>query len=308
MSETQTNGSFALSWLIVTAATTALYWTTLAKLGVDWWTDENYTHGLLIPFIIGFVLWANRKDLSASEPVSRSAEIIGLVVAAGGILLLALGVLGSELFTQRVSFVVTAAGIVIYAGGKHLFRICGIFFVLFTLAIPLPQIVFNKIALPLQFLASKIAVWGIRLFGVPTVRKGNIIDILPSGAMQTISLEVVEACSGIRSLMTLTAIALLLGFFSRTKRSLSDGVISGMTVSDLVRTGILMIFSVPIAVLTNAVRVSATGVLTYLYGVRASEGTLHEVSGLVMYIAALAILLGLNAALRKVFDGRAAAA
>jgi len=304
MSETQTNGSSALSWLVVTAATLALYWTTLAKLGVDWWTDENYTHGLLIPFIIGFVLWTNRRDLAASEPVSRPAETLGLIVAASGILLLGLGVLGSELFTQRVSFVVTAAGIVIYAGGKHLFRLCGIFFVLFTLAIPLPQIVFNKIALPLQFLASKIAVWGIRLFGVPTVRKGNIIDILPSGAMQTISLEVVEACSGIRSLMTLTAIALLLGFFTRSKQSLTEGVISGMTASDLVRTGILMIFSVPIAVLTNAVRVSATGVLTYLYGVRASEGTLHEMSGLVMYVAALAILLGLNIGLRKVFEGR----
>lgn len=306
MSEGETKGSSAFAWFVVTAATAALYWTTLAKLGVDWWTDENYTHGLLIPFIIGFVLWTNRKDLASAEPVSDRWEMFGLSVVAAGILLLALGVLGSELFTQRVSFVITAAGIVVYAGGKHLLRICGLFFVLFTLAIPLPQIVFNKIALPLQFLASKIAVWGIRLFGVPTVRKGNIIDILPSGAMQTISLEVVEACSGIRSLMTLVAIALLLGFFTRSKQSLAEGALSGMTVSDLIRTGILMLLSVPVAVLTNAVRVSATGVFTYLYGVRASEGTLHEVSGLVMYIAALGILLGLNVALRKVFERRAA--
>ena len=305
MSDGRTKGSSALAWLIVTAALAALYWTTLAKLGVDWWTDENYSHGLLIPFIIGFVLWTNRNDLAASDLVSRSGSILGLTVTAAGILLLALGVLGSELFTQRISFVVVAAGIVIYAGGKHLFRICGVFFVLFTLAIPLPQIVFNKIALPLQFLASKIAVWGIRLFDVPTVRKGNIIDILPAGAMQTISLEVVEACSGIRSLMTLTAIALLLGFFTRSKQRLSDGMISGMTVPDLVRTGILMLLSVPVAVLTNAVRVSATGWLTYLYGVRASEGTLHELSGLVMYVAALGILLALNAGLRKAFEGRA---
>jgi len=306
MSDGQTKGFSALAWLVVTAAIALLYWTTLAKLGVDWWSDENYTHGLLIPFIIGFVLWTNRKDLVSTEPVSRLGELFGLIVVASGILLLALGVLGSELFTQRISFVITAVGVVIYAGGKHLFRISGIFFVLFTLAVPLPQIVFNKIALPLQFLASKIAVWGIRLFGVPTVRKGNIIDILPSGAMQTISLEVVEACSGIRSLMTLTAIALLLGFFTRSKQSLAGGVISGMTVSDLIRTGILMVLSVPVAVLTNAVRVSATGVLTYLYGVRASEGTLHEVSGLVMYVAALGILLGLNAGLRKAFEGRTA--
>ncbi|HQZ83505.1 MAG TPA: exosortase [Pyrinomonadaceae bacterium] len=304
MSDGQTKRFSALAWLVVTAATLTLYWTTLAKLGVDWWSDENYSHGLLIPFIIGFVLWTNRKDLASTEPVSRPGEILGLLIVAGGILLLALGVLGSELFTQRISFVVTAAGIAIYAGGERLLRICGIFFVLFTLAVPLPQIVFNRIALPLQFLASKIAVWGIRLFGVPTVRKGNIIDILPSGAMQTISLEVVEACSGIRSLMTLAAIALLLGFFTRSKQSLASGLISGMAVPDLFRTCILMLLSVPVAVLTNAVRVSATGVLTYLYGVRASEGTLHELSGLVMYIAALGILLALNAGLRKAFERR----
>lgn len=307
MSEERTKGSGALSWLLVAAAIAALYWATLAKLGADWWTDENYTHGLLIPFIIGFVLWTNRDDLPAPGRISRVAGLLGLGMVLLGIAFLGLGVLGSELFTQRMSFVILAAGITLYLGGKHLFRVCGIFFVLFTLAIPLPQIVFNKIALPLQFTASKIAVWGIRLFDVPTVRKGNIIDILPAGAMQTISLEVVEACSGIRSLMTLIAIALLLGFFTRSERSLSAGVLSGMTTADLARTGILMLLSIPVAVMTNAVRVSATGWLTYLYGIRASEGTLHEISGLVMYVAALGILFGLNAALRQVFDRRAEA-
>ncbi|MBX7061406.1 MAG: exosortase [Pyrinomonadaceae bacterium] len=307
MSEMQTKSSNALTWLLVAASAAVLYWATLAKLGVDWWNDENYSHGLLVPFIIAFVLWTNRKDLAGAMPVSRFGELFGLAVIAFGILMLALGVLGSELFTQRVSFVVVTAGIVLYLGGRHLFQMSGIFFALFALTIPLPQIVFNKIALPLQFTASKIAVWGIRLFDVPTVRKGNVIDILPAGAMQTISLEVVEACSGIRSLMTLIAIALLLGFFTRTKSKLSDGFISGMTAADLARTGILMLLSVPVAVLTNAVRVSSTGWFTYLYGIRASEGTWHELSGLVMYLFALAILICLNLAMQKGFDRRSVA-
>lgn len=307
MSDERTTGSNALTWLLVAASVAVLYWATLAKLSVDWWTDENYSHGLLVPFIIAFVLWTNRNDLVSATPASRWTEFFGLAVIALGILMLALGVLGSELFTQRVSFVVVSAGIVRYLGGKHLLRISGMFFVLFALAIPLPQIVFNKIALPLQFTASKVAVWGIRLFDVPTVRKGNVIDILPAGAMQTISLEVVEACSGIRSLMTLIAIALLLGFFTRTKKDLSDGLISGMTVADLARTGILMLLSVPVAVLTNAARVSSTGWFTYLYGIRASEGTWHELSGIVMYVFALVILILLNIALQMAFDRRSAA-
>lgn len=306
MSDERTTGSNALTWLLVAASVAILYWVTLAKLGVDWWNDENYSHGLLVPFIIGFVLWTNRKDLAAEVSVSRFGELFGLAVIVLGILMLALGVLGSELFTQRMSFVVVVAGIGSYLGGKYLLRVSGIFFVLFALAIPLPQIVFNKIALPLQFTASKIAVWGIRLFDVPTVRKGNVIDILPAGAMQTISLEVVEACSGIRSLMTLISIALLLGFFTRTNGKLSDGLISGMTAADLARTGILMLLAAPVAVLTNAARVSSTGWFTYLYGIRASEGTWHELSGIVMYVFALVILILLNIALQKAFDRRSA--
>ncbi|KXK04240.1 MAG: transmembrane protein EpsH [Acidobacteria bacterium OLB17] len=304
MSDEPKKGTSALAWLFVAAALAALYWAPLAKLGVDWWTDENYSHGLLIPFIIGVVLWANRRDLVSPQAVSRAYEKAGLGVVLAGILLFSLGVLGSELFTQRISFVIVAAGIVLYAGGSRLFRLAGIFFVLFTLAIPLPQILFNKIALPLQFTASKIAVWGIRLLDVPTVRKGNIIDILPAGATQTISLEVVEACSGIRSLMTLMAIALLLGFFTRSKEKLSEGVISGMTAPDLARTAVLMILSVPVAVATNAIRVSATGWLTYLYGIGASEGTVHEMSGFATYAGALLILLAVNIALQKAFFRR----
>src|SRR5947199_765952 len=117
-----------------------------------------------------------------------------------------------------------------------------------------------------------MAAWGIRVFQVPAVRSGNVIDILPRGATQTISLEVVEACSGIRSLMTLVSLALILAYFTRR----SDGKsISNFAKPDLWRTCVLMIAAVPIAVLTNAARVTATGVFTYYYGKQAAEGNWH---------------------------------
>ena len=174
-------------------------------------------------------------------------------------------------------------------------------FALLLFAIPIPQIIFNKIAFPLQIYASQIAVWGIRLFEIPTVRKGNVFEILPQGATAVIALEVVEACSGIRSLMTLVTLALVLAFFTREKKRGAGGEWKNPFKSfDLWRAVILMLSAVPIAVLTNAARVTATGVLTYYYGKRALEGFWHDLSGWLVYLAALFLLLLINLVLKKV--------
>ena len=174
-------------------------------------------------------------------------------------------------------------------------RLLAVPFALLMLAIPIPQIIFNKISFPLQIWASKTAVWGIRLFEVPTVRKGNVFDILPAGSTQIISLEVVGACSGIRSLMTLVTLALVLGYF--TSNSKGSGF-ANFRSPDLWRTICLMFLAVPIAVLTNAARVTGTGVLTYHFGKQATDGIWHELSGWLVYLVSLAMLFGLNHLLR----------
>jgi exosortase D (VPLPA-CTERM-specific) len=176
-------------------------------------------------------------------------------------------------------------------------------FVLLLLAIPIPQIIFNRIAMPLQTLASQMAVWGIRVFEVPTVRMGNVIDILPKGGIQAISLEVVEACSGIRSLMTLVTLALILAYFTRRD---DGGKWGGLSTPDLLRAILLMIAAVPIAVLTNAARVTGTGILTYYYGKQATDATWHDASGWVVYVAALGLLIGVNFGLRAIFQRKGA--
>ncbi len=265
------------------------YFAVLQKLGRDWWTDENYSHGLLVPFVIAMIVWRSwprLKDWSERGSIWTAVPLI-----AGSMILLLGGTLAAELFTQRISLAVLLAGIVLYLFGARVLNLLAVPFVLFLLAVPIPQIVFNRIALPLQMLASQAAVWGIRAVDVPALRNGNIIDILPRGSTQTIALEVVEACSGIRSLMTLVTLALILAYFTRRDE---NGPYGGFQKSDLIRAGFLMVLAVPIAVLTNAARVTGTGILTYYYGRQATEGTWHDLSGWLVYASALALLLAAN--------------
>jgi exosortase D (VPLPA-CTERM-specific) len=280
--------------VLVCAALVFLYANALAKLGRDWWTDDNYSHGLLVPFVIGFVIWAEFDGLK--KLITKPNFWVGFSVILFALLMLLGGTLGAELFTQRVSFVLMLAGIVIYFFGAKILQLLVVPFVLLLLSIPIPQIIFNKIAFPLQIWASQAAVWGIRLFDVPTVRKGNVIEILPNGATQIIALEVVEACSGIRSLMTLVTLALILAFFTREKSNIKKIFYKSF---DFWRTIILMSAAIPIAVLTNAARVTSTGILTYYYGKSATEGTFHDASGWLVYVVALALLIGINFILKK---------
>jgi len=253
-----------LNAVAITAAFAFLYAAVIAKLGLDWWSNENYSHGLLVPFVIGMIVWKAWPELvSVAEAGSRW---LGGATYAAAILLLFAGTLGAELFTTRMSLVLMLAGIVAYLFGTRILQFLAVPFILLLLAIPIPQLVFNRIAFPLQLWASQMAVWGIRLFDVPTVRSGNVIDILPLGSTQAISLEVVEACSGIRSLMTLVTLALILAYFTRSSNESSK-----LSDTDLWRAVLLMIAAVPIAVLTNAARVTGTGVMTYHFGKQAAD-------------------------------------
>ena len=283
---------------LIAAALAFVYATVLAKLGKDWWTDENYSHGLLIPLVIGYIVYTEFDELK--KAMSKPSFLLGAALILFAFFMLLGGTLGAELFTQRISLVVMFAGIVVYFFGLQMLKMLVVPFVLLLLAIPIPQIIFNKIAFPLQIYASQTAVWGIRLFEVPSVRKGNVIEILPNGALQVIALEVVEACSGIRSLMTLVTLALILVYFTRSKNRVDKSETFGFLKNcDFWRAIILMLAAIPIAVFTNAARVTGTGVLTYYYGRRATESFWHEASGWLVYIAALALLIAFNLVLKK---------
>jgi exosortase len=286
---------------LVAAALCFLYANVFVKLVRDWWTDDNYSHGLLVPFVIGYIVWLEFYALK--KAIAKPQFLLGGAAILFALLMLLGGTLGAELFVQRVSLVLMLAGIVIYFGGAKILKLLVVPFVLLLLAIPIPQIIFNKIAFPLQIYASQMAIWGIRLLEVASVRKGNVIEILPQGSTQTIALEVVEACSGIRSLMTLMTLALVLAYFTGTKRKeTTDGWFDFLRNRDFWRAVILMLAAIPIAVFTNAARVTATGALTFYYGKKALESVWHDLSGWLVYLVALVLLILVNFGLRFVFD------
>jgi exosortase len=219
----------------------------------------------------------------------RPRVALGAVVVAFAILMLWAGTAGAELFTQRMSLVVLLAGVGLYFWGRRVLRAVAVPLALLALAIPIPTIVFNKIAFPLQLFASQCAVWVMRLVGIPVLRDGNVIELFPLGATTTKKLEVVEACSGIRSLMTLVTLAVVFAYFTTPSDDAGAGGARLKRFRTL-RAVLIVVASVPIAIITNAARVSGTGVLSRYYGTQVADGFFHEFSGWVIYIAAFLLL------------------
>jgi len=286
--------------LAIAAALAFLYFTVLVKLGRDWWNDENYSHGLLIPFVIGYIIWQDRKKFD--EKQGGPATWFGAFGISFALVMLWAGTAGAELFVQRASLVLMIAGLAIYFFGFRVLRLIAVPMFLLVLAIPIPQIIFNKIAFPLQLFASRCAVAAMTFLEIPVLRQGNVIELMPLGAREPKRLAVVEACSGIRSLMTLVTLAVVYAYFTRPKSpsypDSNSGNRAGKTRDKLSfvrqfvfwRSLILVAAAVPIAILTNAARVSGTGVLAHYYGTKVADGFFHSFSGWVIYIVAAALL------------------
>lgn len=298
--------------LAITSALVFTYATVLVKLGQDWWTDENYSHGLLIPFVIGYFVWSQRDRLA--RLAGNPAMIWGLVGVVSGLLALWAGTAGAELFVQRISLVLMLTGTVLYFWGFGVLRLMIVPLFLLLLAIPIPSIVFNKIAFPLQLFASRCAVWAMTLFDIPVLRQGNVIELMPLGARETKKLEVVEACSGIRSLMTLVTLAVVFAYFTHPRdEGGGDNHSNGQNAPGIMtsafrrlksygfwRSAVLVGSAVPIAIFTNALRVSGTGVLARYYGTKVADGFFHSFSGWVIYVVAFLMLFGVGWLLDRV--------
>jgi len=271
------------------------YATVLAKLSRDWWSDENYSHGLLIPFIIGYILWVQRDKLAAIKV--RPHTLLGGAAVLAALFALWAGVAGAELYTQRLSLVLLLMGTVIYFWGGQLLRMVLVPLCLLILAIPIPSIIFNKIAFPLQLFASRCAVRSMELLGIPVLRQGNVIELKPLNSFGTKKLEVVEACSGIRSLMTLVTLAVVFAYFSHPRAKDSEKpltFVQWIRSYGFWRSAIIVASSVPIAILTNALRVSGTGVLSHYYGTQIADGFFHSFSGWAIYVVAFLMLFGVG--------------
>lgn len=247
-----------------------LYYRIIANLAVEWWTDPNYSHGFIIPVFCGWIVWKESKH-TADEAARPSW--LGLILILGALGILVLGVLGAELFLSRTSLIFLLAGLVVHFRGLSYFRRILFPWALLFLAVPLPVIVFNQVALPLQFLASRLASGLLALLGVPVLREGNVIN-LPS-----LSLDVVEACSGLRSLVSLFTLAVLYGYFFDRRT--------------WVRV-LLAVSAIPIAVAANGVRIMGSGLLAEYWDPKKAEGFFHLFSGWLIFLLAMGLLVSFH--------------
>jgi exosortase len=254
----------------------ALYWGILRDLGRQWWDDANYSHGFIVPIFSGYLIWRERDRLLTLAPRGTAW---GLLLLLGGIGALVLGDLGAENFLSRSSLIVILAGLVLFIVGAEAFRVtvfplCYLFFM-----VPIPAILFYAVTFPLQQLAAEQAAWALDVLGVPVLLDGNIIHL------SQISLGVTEACSGIRSLISLFAGAVAWAYL------LLPG---GWPMLAFV------LATVPITILANAGRVVATGLIGQWFGVEYASGFFHELAGWVIYLFAFLGLIGLHGLIRWV--------
>ncbi len=245
------------------------YWSVGQKLIHDWSTNDNYSHGFLVVPLALYLAWERRARLAA--PFKSS--VVGLIVIFVGVLTLGGGVLGAELFLTRLSLIIVLAGCVLYLAGWNHLRALTFPLTFLLLMIPIPALVFNEIAFPLQLLASKLGESTLWAVGIPVLREGNMITLA------TVTLEVAEACSGIRSLVSLLTLSIVYSYFCER--------------GWLVRC-VLVIATAPIAILANGLRVAAIGIAAHLQGPQAAEGAVHSASGWLVFVLAFGALIVLH--------------
>lgn len=253
-----------------------LYFPILRQLVHDWLHDDNYSHGFLILPFSAYFAWERRGDLGQ---LPARAGRAGLLVLALGLTLLVLGRLGADLFLTRVSLLPVLAGGVAYVWGWATLRALAFPLAFLLLMIPLPTIIFNQVAFPLQLLASWVGEVVLSVLRIPVLREGNLIVLART------TLEVAEACSGIRSLISLLTVGILYGYFL-DERGWLRVLVAASTV--------------PIAILANGVRVAGTGVAAHYMGDGAAHGFLHAFSGWLVFLLAFALLFLVAHGLQRV--------
>ncbi|HYA41286.1 MAG TPA: exosortase A [Syntrophobacteraceae bacterium] len=265
----------ALSFILVAI----LYYKTLALLVNDWINLPDYSHGFLVPLISLYFVWERRKRL-AEPPVPSNW---GLLLLASGLILFLFGRYAAEYFTQRISIIFVIGGIVMFLLGKDHLRSIAFPLAFLLLMVPLPSILIQKITFPLQLFVSRCAAESLSVLAVPVLLEGNYIH-LPN-----VTLNVAEACSGIRFMISSVFVGTLFAYF--TNKILWQRVL-------------VVLFAVPLAIFANILRVLATAFFSYHYGARVAEGRFHELLGCILFLIAATAFYGLGVFLSRVFPDR----
>lgn len=260
---------------LVIAAFTYTYWSALQSMVSVWQQDLNYSHGFLVPLVSAYLVWDRRKELATA---AAKPSTWGLVLLGFGLSLFLLGHVAGENFTKSLSMLPVLAGAVVFTAGSHFLRIVQFPLAYLLFMIPLPYLLYDAVAFPLKLFVSWISVLVLQWLGYSVLREGNLITLSAT------TLEVADACSGIRSIISLLALSAVLAYFSQ---------------KGWLRKATLVALAVPIAVVANSFRVIVTAMLADRYGVVVAQGFLHEFAGVAIFAIAIALLLLSSFALRE---------
>lgn len=253
-----------------------IYWPILRDLAWQWWDDPNYSHGFVVPLFSAFLVWSRRDELRG---LVTTGHWTGLLVLLAGVTALVVGEVGSENVLSRSSLIAILTGLVLFNVGWPFVRAMAFPLAFLFFMIPLPATVLYAITFPLQRLAAQNAAWALDMLGVPVLMDGNILHL------SRISLGVVEACSGIRSLISLVAVAVAWAYLTL------PGAVSMLSLAAA---------AVPITILANAIRVVTTGLIGQWLGIEYAQGFFHSASGWVIFLIAFAGLAIVHVALQWV--------
>ncbi len=265
-----------LKLAVLAACLVLLYFRVVQGLVSDWIHMPDFSHGFLIPIVSLYLVYERRRQL---QDLKRSGSWMGLALLLLGIVLLLLGNLATEYFTMRFSILVVLGGMVLFLLGKEWFKNLLFPSVFLVLMIPIPSVLLDRVTFPMQIFASKVAANSLDLIGIPVLREGNVI------LLANTSLEVAEACSGIRSLISLLALSVVFAYFSQ---------------KTTLKRVVLVLSTFPIAIIANAARVTGTGILAHYYGDKVAQGFFHGFSGWILFVVAFVCLFVVGSLLSKV--------
>jgi len=243
----------------------------LAGLARQWATDPDMSHGFFVLPVAAYLVWRRRAELVSSE-LGNAEPVpnwLGFAIVVCGAALMLLGTLAAQVFVARAAFLVSLTGAVLFLGGGRTLKVLAFPLLLLLFLFPIPAMVYARVTLPLQILASASAETVLSMIGIPVLRDGNILE-LPHQR-----LSVVEACSGIRSLLSLSFLALIYAYFFDKRVAMR---------------WVLLAATVPIAIAANAARVTLMGVLSE-YNAGLAYGAFHLFEGWVLFVSALALLI-----------------
>jgi exosortase len=255
---------FLLAWFL--GLLIVLFFPVLKVMVKEWSADDDMGHAFFVPVISGYIVWQKREEL-LQIPVKTFWPAVLLVV--WGFCQMLLGFLGADFFVARTAFLVCVVGVIWTLTGTAVIRAIIFPLVLLLFMIRIPLFIYQQITFPLQILASQFATFCLQLIGIPVLRDGNVLE-LPSQRLQ-----VIEACSGIRSLLSLTFLSLVYSHFFDRRTWMKP---------------VLFVATIPIAIVANSCRVTLTGILSE-YKKELADGAYHTFEGWVIFMVALGALL-----------------